>query len=54
MKAATNLLGAFAEALALDQLVDSSKAQRELDRTPQHKSFLDDVDLYLAAWRVSS
>lgn len=44
-------MGDFAEALAIDQKIDSSKAQQRLDWQPKHHGFVEDIDLYLEAWK---
>lgn len=45
-------LGSYAECLALDQHVDSSKAVRLLGWQPRHGGFADQAALYYAAWRA--
>ncbi|MEW5875043.1 MAG: NAD-dependent epimerase/dehydratase family protein [Candidatus Zixiibacteriota bacterium] len=50
---AAETLGGFAECLALDQHVDSSKAVRLLGWQPRHGGFLDGVRTYFEAWRAS-
>ncbi len=49
---ARHQMGDFAEALTLDQVVDSSAVRGALGWTPTH-DFAADVDLYLAAWQAS-
>jgi len=51
-KEASAQMGDLAEALAIDQLIDASKAKSLLGWEPRHQSFLDDIDLYFAAWRA--
>lgn len=46
-------MGALAEALALDQVVDVAKAQRVLDWHPQHRGFTAEVDTYFRAWQAN-
>ncbi len=50
---ATRQMGDFTEALALDQQITSEKARKLLGWSPRHKGFLNDVDLYFAAWKAS-
>ncbi len=50
---AAKKMGAFAEALAVDQQIEASKANQVLGWTPRHHSFLDDVDLYFVSWKAS-
>ena len=45
-------MGAMAEALAIDQVVDNSKARRLLDWQPKHKGFIPDVETYYEAWKA--
>lgn len=45
-------LGAMAETLARDPLVDSSKAERRLGWRPRHRGFPAEVATYLAAWQA--
>lgn len=45
-------MGDFAEALALDQLVDARKAMRLLDWRPRHESFLSGVQTTCSAWQA--
>ena len=47
-------MGGFADALALDQHVDSRKAVARLGWQPAHGGFEDEVATYYAAWRASS
>ncbi|MBI3897975.1 MAG: NAD-dependent epimerase/dehydratase family protein [Gammaproteobacteria bacterium] len=51
--AAREKMGDFAEALAIDQRVDSSKAERLLNWQPRHRGFVEDVALYFEAWRAA-
>jgi len=46
-------MGAFAEALALDQQVDAGKAKTALTWQPRHKGFIEDVELFLASWKAA-
>ena len=41
----------LAEALAMGQRVDSSKAARLLGWQPRHRGFAADADLYYRAWK---
>jgi nucleoside-diphosphate-sugar epimerase len=50
---ATQKLGTMAEALAIDQTVDNSKAHRLLDWQPKHESFISEVEIYYRAWQAS-
>jgi nucleoside-diphosphate-sugar epimerase len=45
-------MGAYAECLALDQHVDSSKAMRLLSWSPRHQDFVDGIETYFAAWKA--
>lgn len=45
-------LGSFAECLALDQHIDSSKAARLLGWQPRHGGFSDQAAAYYRAWRA--
>ncbi len=47
---ASQSLGAFAEALAVDQHVDARKAVRRLGWQPRHGGFVDGIAGYFAAW----
>lgn len=49
---AARTLGTFAECLALDQHVDSSKAGRLLGWQPRHGGFSDQAEAYYRAWRA--
>jgi nucleoside-diphosphate-sugar epimerase len=46
-------MGALAEALALDQVVDATKAHRVLGWHPKHRGFIAEVDTYFKAWQAS-
>jgi nucleoside-diphosphate-sugar epimerase len=46
-------MGAMAEILALDQVVDAARARRLLDWEPKHLGFIDEVDTYYRAWQAS-
>jgi nucleoside-diphosphate-sugar epimerase len=45
-------MGSLAEALALDQIVDATKAHRLLKWQPNHKGFILEVDTYYRAWKA--
>jgi len=47
-------MGPFAEALAADQHVDSSKAARLLGWQPRHGGFVDGVERYQLAWKTAA
>jgi nucleoside-diphosphate-sugar epimerase len=46
-------MGGFADALALDQHVDSRKAVLRLGWQPVHGGFEDEVETYYAAWKAA-
>jgi nucleoside-diphosphate-sugar epimerase len=46
-------MGAFAEALALDQHIDARRAVRLLGWQPKHGGFADGAETYFAAWRAA-
>ncbi len=46
-------MGGFADALALDQHVDSRKAVARLGWQPTHGGFEDEVETYFAAWEAA-
>jgi nucleoside-diphosphate-sugar epimerase len=46
-------MGTYAEALALDQVVDASKTKRLLGWQPKHKGFIPEVETYYKAWQAS-
>ena len=48
----TDSVAFFAEALTLDQHVDSGKAVRRLGWQPRHGGFLDGVATYFEAWKA--
>jgi nucleoside-diphosphate-sugar epimerase len=48
---AAKVMGPFAEALALDQHVDSWKAVQLLNWNPRFGGFVDDAELYFQAWK---
>lgn len=50
---AAKTMGSFAECLALDQQVDSSKAARLLGWQPRHRGFVDQARTYYEAWRAN-
>jgi hypothetical protein len=47
-------MGGFADALALDQHVDSRKAVARLGWQPAHGGFEDEVETYYAAWKAAA
>jgi nucleoside-diphosphate-sugar epimerase len=49
---ASRNIGDFAECLALDQNVDSSKAMRILKWQPRHKGFVDEITTYFESWKA--
>src|SRR5438552_388865 len=49
---ARKTMGDFADALALNQHVDSGKAVRLLGWQPRHGGFLDDVEALYGAWKA--
>jgi len=52
LEEAVKIMGPFAECLALDQHVDSSKAMRTLGWVPRHLSFVEDIETYFASWKA--
>lgn len=50
---ARKTLGAFADALAVDQQVSSKRAQELLGWKPRHAGFVAGVERYCAAWRAA-
>lgn len=50
---AQKTMGPMAEALAMDQHVDSSKAVRLLGWQPRHGGFVDGIRRYHAAWQAA-
>jgi len=50
---AAETMGAMAEALALDQIVDAGKAARALSWQPTHNGFAVEICTYLAAWQAA-
>lgn len=50
---ASKTMGGFADALAVDQLVDSHKAAARLGWQPRHGGFLDDVESCYVAWKAA-
>ena len=50
---ATKTMGTFAECLALDQHVDSTKVKRLVGWKPRHPNFVDDVVAYYLAWKAN-
>jgi len=53
MDEAIEEIGPMAEALAIDQIVDASKARRLLNWKPKHQGFIQEVDTYFRAWQSS-
>lgn len=53
LEAARKKMGAFAEALALDQHVNSSKAEKLLGWTPHHPGFADGAPRYFRSWQAA-
>jgi nucleoside-diphosphate-sugar epimerase len=49
---AKKALGDFADALALNQHLDSGKAVRLLGWQPRHGGFLDEVEVFYRAWKA--
>jgi nucleoside-diphosphate-sugar epimerase len=49
---AATFLGDEAEALAMDQMIDSGKAMRLLGWQPRHADFITDVEIQYAAWKA--
>jgi hypothetical protein len=45
--------GAFAEALALDQLVSNKRTLRALDFVPKHESFVEEIDVLRRDWTAA-
>ncbi len=50
---ATKNIGYYAEALAVNQQVDSRKAERLLGWHPKHVGFFDEAATYYEAWKAS-
>ena len=46
-------LGPWADALAADQRIDGSKAERLLGWRPRHRGFADEADVFFRAWRAA-
>jgi nucleoside-diphosphate-sugar epimerase len=44
---------AYAEALALDQIVDASKARELLGWQPVHQGFIPEIRTYYRAWKAN-
>jgi nucleoside-diphosphate-sugar epimerase len=53
LEEARKKMGGFADALALDQHVDSRKAVARLGWQPVHGGFEDEVETYYAAWKAA-
>src|SRR6266545_5998031 len=49
---ARKTMGEFADALAVNQHVDSGKAVRLLGWQPRHGGFLDEVEVFYGAWKA--
>jgi nucleoside-diphosphate-sugar epimerase len=50
---ARKTLGAFADALAADQRIDGSKAERMLGWRSRHRGFVDEADVLFRSWRAA-
>jgi len=50
---ARKVSGALADALAADQRIDGSKAERLLGWRPRHRGFADEADRFYRAWRAA-
>lgn len=50
---ARKTMGAFADALAVDQRIDGGKAERVLGWRPRHRGFADEAPVFLASWRAA-
>ena len=48
---ALHIMGDFAEALAIDQRFDPSKAKNILNWSPKHAGFYNELNLYYSAWK---
>jgi nucleoside-diphosphate-sugar epimerase len=46
--------GSLSQGLLADQKLSNERVQRMLGWRPRHKGFIEEVDLYLAAWKASS
>jgi nucleoside-diphosphate-sugar epimerase len=51
LEEAAKTMGGFAECLALDQHVDSTKAHRMLGWKPKHADFATDAETHYMAWK---
>ena len=49
---ARRTMGDFADALAVDQHVDARNAVRLLGWQPRHGGFVDEADIFYAAWKA--
>lgn len=49
---ASKEIGDFAEALVIDQIIDSNKTKQDLQWDVKHQGFIKDVDLYLELWKA--
>ncbi len=47
-------MGGFAEALALNQHIDSRKAVRMLGWQPEFGGFVDEIETYFEAWKAAN
>ena len=45
-------MGPFAEALAINQKLDNSKAREELGWKPSHNGFYQELKLYYSTWKA--
>lgn len=52
LEEARKSMGPFADALAVDQHIDSRKAVRLLGWQPKHGGFADEVETYYASWKA--
>ena len=53
LEQASQAMGPFAEALALNQRVSGEKARNELDWRPRHESFVGEAPQLFASWRAA-
>lgn len=49
---ATRTMGAFSEALTLDQHIDNGKAMRLLGWRPRHRGFVDEIEDLALSWQA--
>jgi nucleoside-diphosphate-sugar epimerase len=50
---ARKTLGAFADALAVDQRIDGGKVERVLGWRARHRGFVDEADVLFRSWRAA-